>query len=133
MSECIIELAGNPQFPRYRLVDCDAGAWTGHHWSYEYDEACLYYRYDDAVRDLRAITLRECAKEQHKIYTATITVDVIGKQPRKIKQLSKYLSDTARLWLDGFYPKRAIVLLQADWDSLKEVEDVDENKQQEGE
>jgi hypothetical protein len=119
--------AGN----RYRLVQRDNtdlpdfldetfSYWDGHEWQADGKKSMLFYSFQEAAADLRAIQLLDNVEKPKKTYTATIEIEVAGGNP-SIKELQDHLGKVAKLSLMEPPPFDGCVQLEIDWGTLQKV------------
>jgi hypothetical protein len=116
-----IQTVGSRRFPRYRLVDCGMGFWTGTEWVPNEKRACLYHDFEAAAVDLREIKIREHADKTRRRFKAVVEVDLLGDRPLNLRQLVAHLAEAARLSLLEQPPGGMLVFVQIDWGTLQEV------------
>ncbi len=116
-----VQTTGPTTFPRYRILDCGKGFWTGDNWDMDESRACLYHQFEDAAADLRAIKIHENADKARRRLKATVMVDLIGDGEVNIEQLADHLADVARLTTTD-NPPGMLLFLRIDWGTLEEAD-----------
>jgi len=102
-------------FGRHRITDINKGFWDGSKWTDNPRKARLYYKFQEAAKDLKQIQEVTLNGQPKKRYQARVVVDVIGDKPM---DLPTFLSKSAKLSLTeaGENP----VQLEIDWTTLEE-------------
>ena len=102
-------------FGRHRITDINNGFWDGTKWSKNPREARLYYRFQEAAKDLKRIQNVALMGQPKKRYQANVVIDVIGGNPM---DLATFLSKSTKLSLTE--AGENVVQMEIDWNTLEE-------------